>query len=619
MIRFSTGDKKIFAILAVMLAFFAICLFSVGLPGGFLLDDNVNILENHNLRVSYFDVEKLTYAALSFRDGNGARALPMLSFSLDYWRGEGFDPATFKVTNIAIHGLTVFFLTFFLKHVLLLVKWPVQPASWGALLLAMAWAIHPLQVSSVLYVVQRMQTMSTLFIVLALLAYVSMRQIQLAGGRGRMQGGLCLLAWLLALACKEDALLLPVYTSVLELTVLRFSAAQAAVARGLRQSYAVMVVAALALFAFYILPRYWTWEPYPWRDFSSMERLLTQGRVLAMYIGQIIFPWPDLMKFNYDGYPVSRTLWQPVTTLPALLLLAGLQIWALCWLKKRPLFSFGVLFFFAGHLITSNVMGLELVFEHRNHLPLLGVLLAATDLLLLLISHLKLNKQASAGIFIVIFAALHGATLSRAHIWGDQIRFGEKMAALAPNSYRPWVEWSRAYFSLYTETQDKAYLQQAIDVSEKSFSYVDSYIISNNMILYKSLQGTLAEDDWQRFYNSLRNNLPLWRRQQMMQTLMMNVNNGYITDKDGVLRAFMVLMEIAPPGLSDTIAMGAFAYKLEMPEAAMMFFGIAAQLATGDDPAFKKLLEDLISVGHGDWVGELMEINKNQKANDAQD
>ena len=45
--------------------------------------------------------------------------------------------------------------------------------------------MHPLQVSSVLYVVQRMQTMATLFLVLALLAYLKARLAQIEGRAGR--------------------------------------------------------------------------------------------------------------------------------------------------------------------------------------------------------------------------------------------------------------------------------------------------------------------------------------------------------------------------------------------------------------------------------------------------
>src|SRR3546814_8447978 len=103
-------------------------------------------------------------------------------------------------------------------------------------LLALAWAAHPLQVSSVLYAVQRFQTMGTLFLVLALWAYLKARQAQIEGRPGRTGLLLALLLWVAAMGCKEDSVLLPAYTLALELTVLRFSANSTRLAGILRRA-----------------------------------------------------------------------------------------------------------------------------------------------------------------------------------------------------------------------------------------------------------------------------------------------------------------------------------------------------------------------------------------------
>src|SRR5690606_10211578 len=105
-----------------------------------------------------------------------------------------------------------------------LAGWPGRLSTWAAPAMALAWAVHPLQVSSVLYIVQRMQTMATLFVVLALWAYLCARQAQVEGRDSRRPWALAVLCGLLALACKEDAVLLPAYALALELLVLRFRA-----------------------------------------------------------------------------------------------------------------------------------------------------------------------------------------------------------------------------------------------------------------------------------------------------------------------------------------------------------------------------------------------------------
>src|SRR5690606_13034607 len=118
-------------------------------------------------------------------------------------------------------------LAWFLRSLLLAAGIMGSRARWMAPALALAWAVHPLQVSSVLYAVQRFQTMGTLFLVLALWAYLQARLAQIRGDSGRTGLLSAALLWALALGCKEDSALLPAYALALELTVLRFGAADA--------------------------------------------------------------------------------------------------------------------------------------------------------------------------------------------------------------------------------------------------------------------------------------------------------------------------------------------------------------------------------------------------------
>src|SRR3546814_19440342 len=114
---------------------------------------------------------------------------------------------SFKTTNIVIHALTACALAWFFRSLLLISGVPGERARWCAPVLALAWAAHPLQVSSVLYAVQRFQTMGTLFLVLALWAYLKARQAQIEGRPGRTGLLLALLRWVAAMGGKEDYVL----------------------------------------------------------------------------------------------------------------------------------------------------------------------------------------------------------------------------------------------------------------------------------------------------------------------------------------------------------------------------------------------------------------------------
>ena len=66
--------------------------------------------------------------------------------------------------------------------------------------------------------------------------------------------------------------------------------------------------------------------------------------------------------------------------LPGAVITTALLATALALRNRLPFFSLGVLWFFAAHFLTSNVVPFELVFEHRNYFAALGILLAVFDL-----------------------------------------------------------------------------------------------------------------------------------------------------------------------------------------------------------------------------------------------
>lgn len=603
-----------FPLFCLLVGLLAAAVFIPALSGDFVLDDGFNILQNRLLYVEVLRADDLINAALSFHDGIGGRPLPMLSFALDYWRAGSMDATTFKTTNLFIHGFTVFFLALFLRRLLLLADWAPSSAAAGALIFALAWGIHPLQVSSVMYVVQRMQTMETLFLVLALWAYLGMRQIQIAGtGRGRLQGVGVLVFWSLALACKEDAPLLFAFCLALELTVLRFRAAQADIAKGWRQTYLLLTLLGLLVYLFVVVPHYWSWDSYAGRNFSSLERLMTQARVLGMHLGQIVFPYPDSMTFIYDGLPVSRSLWQPWTTLPAIALVVFLLAWAWRWRAKRPLFSLGVLLFFSGHFITSNVIALELVFEHRNHFPLIGAVLAVGDLLLLVWQRLKLGLRVTLALIGVGMGLLGGATLSHAYTWGDPVRHGEKLVELLPTSTRAWTQLGGAHFDLYKTTKDSAHLIRAIEANEAGLQQVAATPLASNLVIYKSLLGTVTDADWQRFFDVLRDVPPSWQDKFVIWTMMNNVDRGFAIDAKKVVEAIDLLTD--KKGLSGTeyLRVAVFVYKHGQQDEALTYFIHFAERVSPANPNLQRIIEELESAGHSEWI-ELMRSAQARKA-----
>lgn len=433
-----------FLVSSIVIALIAGLLFIAGLPGGFVFDDIPSIVNNSAIHLSRLDGDALLNVVTTRQISGDMRTLPTLTFALDFWRGGGLEPATFKTTNIVLHALTACVLAWLFRSLLLLARVPATRVTWLAPALAFAWAAHPLQVSSVLYVVQRFQTMGTLFLLLALCTYVTARKTQIEGGRGSTGLLLTGLLWALALGCKEDSILLPAYTLALELTLLRFAANDAGVAKRLRLVYLMGAWSGIVIFLFYVIPRHWSWEPYAARDFSTPERLLTQARVLCMYLGQILLPLPQHMPFYYDWLQPSRGILQPWTTLPSIILLVALLATAWWQRARAPLFSLGVFIFFGAHAITSNVVGLELAFEHRNHLALIGVVLAVGSLLASITQRWLVRPAIKEGMYSGLLLVLACTTIVRAYDWRSNLTLAHASAESSPRQRGPGFNYASA-------------------------------------------------------------------------------------------------------------------------------------------------------------------------------
>ena len=129
----------------------------------------------------------------------------------------------------------------------------VRPASaeagWSAmqsylpLVVAALWMLHPIQLTSVLYVVQRMTSMAAFFVLLGLVVFVTGRN-RLESGRAH---GLTLMfaglagGTALGFLCKQNAVLLPFYAFLVELFFYRHEALASGARRRLYRFYALTV------------------------------------------------------------------------------------------------------------------------------------------------------------------------------------------------------------------------------------------------------------------------------------------------------------------------------------------------------------------------------------------
>lgn len=519
-------------------------LFWPGLTGGFIFDDFPTLVSNTSLHIKDLSLDAVITASVSFDPGGLGRPLAMATFAINHALG-GLDPWGYKLGGLLIHSVNAILVFLLLKQILLLANFPQKHLLPTAFVVSLLWAVHPLQVSTAFYVVQRMETLSLTFVLLALLAYVQGRQRQIQGRAGWWLVVVCLPLLGVALASKETAVLFPVYTLAIELTLLRFAATNKVTARYWRWLYSAGVVLALALYVFFVIPHFGSLDTHQARDFSTIERLLTQCRALPLYLGQIVFPLPNNMLFYYDNYAVSAGLLSPTTTLLGLLLLCSLAVAA--WIARcgLPLFSLGVLWFFAGHILTSNVIPLELVFEHRNYFALLGVLLAAAAL----IARLPVRDGPGIKYFgvavIVIGVCVLGSV--RAALWGEQLTLASYHAEKNPTSARAAHELGVVYYEMSDGYVNSPFFefawQQFKRESDMPYSSISA---EQNLILMAHAAGKPVEALWwDRIFEKLQNNPIIPDTSSALFALLEHRHKGVPLDEQKILDAFRLMFSRA--------------------------------------------------------------------------
>jgi hypothetical protein len=407
--------------------------YSPGLGGGFILDDSSNIRETATDSLAWDDLKDRIFWGV--RLGSYSRSLTRLSFALTQYFS-GYDAYTFKYQNLLIHlinGLLVFWLMSLLAGS----RDPQteKKALWFALAVTAVWLLHPLQVSTVLYAVQRLVLLSALFTLAALICYVKGRLVidqNPVKGALLAIGGVALFG-ALGLLSKENAALLPLYIALIELFFLRAPDSSngrraAVLLRGALVLVPLLAAAAYALLRFDALTM-----DYAGREFTLQERLATQVHILALYLKLFFIPIPGGMSLFHDNFPVRHAV-DPQTLLLSTFY-AGLLVLGV-WLRRRqPAIGFGILWFFACHALESTFLPLELVFEHRNYLAILGLGMVVVRLVMLAFSSANTRKLiAPTLVGIILLLGLN--TAARSFVWADTELMVKTEYAVRPDSAR---------------------------------------------------------------------------------------------------------------------------------------------------------------------------------------
>jgi len=475
----------------------AVCLAGIaayypGLSGGFALDDYTNIVQNEALHVEDLSWNALSHAAFSFQAGITMRPISMLSFTLnEYLYGDG--ALSFKIVNLGIHLLNGLLVCVLLLQLLCAYRdryapgIPEAQVQWLAIITGGLWLLHPLNLMPVLYVVQRETSLSSFFVLVGCNVYLWARIRGLMGQSGAWSlWTLVPLLTLVAIFCKESGALLPVYLLVIEYFIFRF--------RGLGERpdwrvllfYLPMLVLPILGAGVWIIATHGGPINYGFRDFTLGERLMSEARIVWLYIRWTYLPDLTSLGLYHDDIAISYGLLQPATTLLAILGLAGIGVAGFLLRRRLPLVVMGVAWFFGGQLMESTVFPLELAYEHRCYLPDLGLLLALTSAIYPLVPSVRFERlrYAVLALMLCIAAALTGL---RAHDWRDNLSFAASEAKHHPESPYATYMLGQTYANLALFGDGDQY-QNAVDSLNAASAVPNSGIIPDVSLILVEAQ-----------------------------------------------------------------------------------------------------------------------------------
>lgn len=408
-----------------------------GLAGDFLFDDFGNLPAIG----ATGPIDNLAALARYLTSGDAdptGRPLTLASFLLDArdWPANAYS---FKVTNLLLHLLNGALLCAVLLRLGIAVGLKPDHARAAALFGAGAWLMHPLFVSTTLYVVQREAMLPATFVLIALLGWTRSREWLESNHPKRAVTGMTasiLGCTLLATLCKANGVLLPLLLLLVEWIVLSpYRPIRADAVKPLYRRMLVLLLIVpsllLALGLLGALPVAIHAAPEV-RNWSVGQRLLTEPRVLLDYLGLLWVPRAHSLGLFTDGFVVSRGWLHPPTTGPCMLGIFVLIAAGLALRKKYPAVALALLFYFAGQLLESTWIPLELYYEHRNYLPAMlmfwpvGIVLTARSSL----------RWVGPSMALAILVMLGMLTHERATSWGNGYTQAQKWAAFNPGSAR---------------------------------------------------------------------------------------------------------------------------------------------------------------------------------------
>jgi protein O-mannosyl-transferase len=289
------------------------------------LDDNLYVVENANLQKG-ISLDGLAWATTTFHTTNW-HPLTWLSYLADY-ELFGLNPAGYHLGNMILHLFNTLLLFILLRR--------MTGEVWKGVSVAALFAVHPLNIESVVWIAERKNLLSTLFWILTLLAYV--RYVEKPGWK---RYSTILVCFIFGLTAKSMLVTLPFTLLLLDYWPLQRlswsdrdwsgaiqdrSERRKLLIRRLIEKIPLIIMSLVSAFVTFHAARTGG-AVKAISVFPMVDRIENAIVSYAMYLYKMV--WPTDLAIFYP-YPAGRPLWQV-----GLSILFLTTVTILVWIKGR--------------------------------------------------------------------------------------------------------------------------------------------------------------------------------------------------------------------------------------------------------------------------------------------
>ena len=417
--------------------------------GGFVWDDNIFTNADPVREVS--GLWQIWFSPSAIEGEGHYWPLVYTTFWLEHklW---GFDPTGYHIVNVLLHLANTLLLWHLLRRLAVPGRWMV----------AAVFAVHPLHVESVVWVIERKDVLSGLFYLGAALAW--MRFVE-QPRRGRYACSLALYA--AALLSKSIAITLPAalliwhwwkqgrVTSTDLLRLVPFGVVGLVITVGDLSFYQSMETVSL--------------------DYSLTERMLIAARALWFYVGKLL--WPSDLAVIYPLWDIrvaDPLAWGYLIAAVALVVV----LWYFRWQLGRGPLAWAL--FFAITLspvlgfVSYRYMQYAFVADRFQYLAGIGIMIVVIGAVAYGVRRLPgLWQKGALGVAAVILVVLGLLTWRQASIYRDGETFNRHIIALNPQAWNAHLNLSAA---LHNQARYEEALQAVRVAVEKRPDYFEAHV-----------------------------------------------------------------------------------------------------------------------------------------------